>query len=107
MRPYQICTNCVMDTTDSNIVFDEQGVCDHCNDFYKNVQPHWHTDAQGKAELEKIVEKIKADGKSRDFDCIMGMSGGADSSYMLHVAVKEFGISRGRWMELRTGCKKH
>lgn len=91
-RTYQICSNCVMDTTDSNIVFDEQGVCDHCNDFYKNVQPYWHTDARGKAELEKIVEKIKADGKGRDFDCIMGMSGGADSSYMLHIAVKEFGL---------------
>ena len=88
----QICTNCVMDTTDSKIVFDDKGVCDHCNDFYDNVKPNWHTDAKGRNEIEAIVEKIKKDGKGRDFDCIMGMSGGADSSYLLHMAVKEFGL---------------
>ena len=88
----QICTNCVMDTTDSKIVFDENGVCDHCNDFYNNVKPNWHTDAKGRADLEVIVKKIKQDGEGRDFDCIMGMSGGADSSYLLHMAVKEFGL---------------
>lgn len=91
-RPYQICTNCVLDTTDSKITFDEMGVCDHCHSFYKNVQPNWHTDEKGYAELEKIVDKIKRDGRGRDFDCIMGMSGGADSSYMLHVVVREFGL---------------
>lgn len=91
-REYQVCTNCVMDTTDSKIVFDERGVCDHCNDFYENVKPNWHTDDKGRAELEPIIAKIKEDGKGRDFDCLMGMSGGADSSYLLHMAVKEFGL---------------
>jgi N-acetyl sugar amidotransferase len=91
-REFQICTNCVMDTTDTQIIFDEKGVCDHCNDFYDNVKPNWHTDAKGRAELEIIVKKIKKDGEGRDFDCIMGMSGGADSSYLLHMAVKEFGL---------------
>lgn len=81
-----------MDTSDSNIVFDENGVCDHCNDFYKNVKPNWHTDEKGKSQLEKIVAKIKQDGKGKDFDCILGLSGGVDSSYMLHLAVKEFGL---------------
>ncbi len=92
MRPYQICTNCVMDTSDSRITFDEKGVCDHCNDFYENVKPNWHTDDRGKNELLKIVEKIKKEGEGKDFDCILGMSGGVDSSYMLHIAVKEFGL---------------
>jgi N-acetyl sugar amidotransferase len=92
MREYQVCTNCVMDTTDSQIVFDDKGICDHCHSYEKNVVPSWHTDQRGKDELNKIVDKIKQDGKNRDFDCIMGMSGGADSSYMLHVAVKEFGL---------------
>jgi N-acetyl sugar amidotransferase len=81
-----------MDTSDSRIVFDENGVCDHCNDFYKNVLPNWHTDEKGKKELESIVKKIKEDGKNRDFDCLFGMSGGVDSSYLLHVVVKEFGL---------------
>lgn len=87
-----ICSRCVMDTTDSMIKFDINGVCDHCLDFDNNVKPNWHTDERGDAELKKIISKIKEDGKNRDFDCIIGMSGGADSSYLLHVAVKEYGL---------------
>ena len=89
---YKICTNCVMDTSDSKIVFDEKGVCDHCNDFHQNVLPNWHTGEKGKQDLEAYVAKIKQDGKGRDFDCILGLSGGVDSSYMLHLAVKEFNL---------------
>lgn len=92
MREYQICTKCVMDTSDSVITFDEQGICDHCHGFKTHVLPNWHTGERGRKELDAIVEKIKRDGQKRDFDCIMGMSGGADSSYMLHLAVKEFGL---------------
>lgn len=80
-----------MDTTDSKITFDENGVCDHCRDFYQNIQPHWHTDEKGRAALAKIVEKIKREGKGKDFDCIMGMSGGIDSSYLTFWA-KELGL---------------
>ncbi len=92
MSKYQICTNCVMDKSDSRITFDKNGMCDHCQDFYLNVQPNWHTDERGRMELERIVKKIKADGKNRDFDCILGMSGGVDSSYLLHLAVTELGL---------------
>jgi len=81
-----------MDTSDPNIIFDENGVCDHCHDYENNVKPNWHTDENGKKELIKIVEKIKKLGKGKDFDCILGISGGVDSSYMLHLAVKEFGL---------------
>lgn len=81
-----------MDTSDSQISFDQKGICDHCRDFYNNVLPHWHTDEKGKSELQKIVDDIKAKGKGNDFDCLLGMSGGVDSSYMLHIAVKEFGL---------------
>lgn len=92
MRDYQICSHCVMDTSDSAIQFDSEGKCDHCHSYATHVLPNWHTDERGRAELEQIVDKIKRDGRNRDFDCIMGMSGGADSSYMLHVAVKEYGL---------------
>lgn len=91
-RKYQICTNCVMDTTDSKITFDEKGVCDHCRDFYENVLPNWHTDEHGRDELKKIIERIKASGKGKEFDSILGISGGVDSSYMLHLVVSEFGL---------------
>jgi N-acetyl sugar amidotransferase len=81
-----------MDTTDKKILFDENGVCDHCNDFYENVKPNWHTDEKGNSQLQEIINKIKKEGEGKEFDCIMGMSGGADSSYLLHVAVKKYGL---------------
>lgn len=81
-----------MDTSDPTIRFDDHGVCCHYNDFHQNVKPHWRTDEQGRRELEKRVAAIKRAGKRRDFDCIMGMSGGADSSYLLSVMVTEFGL---------------
>lgn len=91
-RPYQICTHCVMDTTDSAIVFDDSGVCDHCNTFQTKVLPNWDTGAAGRAELGRIVEIIHKNGKGRDFDCIIGMSGGIDSSYLVYAAKEMLGL---------------
>ena len=88
----RVCSNCVMDTTDSRIVFDDKGVCDHCNTFYKQVLPNWHTDETGLRELNVEVEKIKRDGVGRDFDCIIGMSGGIDSSYLTYIAKEQLGL---------------
>lgn len=92
MREYQVCTNCVMDTTDARITFDAQGVCDHCRGFEKHVRPNWHPNAEGERRFAAVVSKIKEDGRGREFDCILGMSGGLDSSYLLHRAVKDFGL---------------
>jgi len=92
MRKYQVCTNCVMDTTDPGITFDDRGVCDQCNAFYQHVIPNWHTDERGWQALQAIVAKIKAAGKGKDFDCIMGMSGGVDSSYLTYIAKEKLGL---------------
>lgn len=92
MNINQICTNCVMDTTDSKITFDEKGVCDHCNTFYKKIAPKWHPDEQSEKDLQIIVDKIKKAGKGKDFDCILGMSGGIDSSYLLYLAKVKLGL---------------
>lgn len=91
-REYQICTTCVMDTTDSKIIFDSDGVCDYCNNFKSEIQPNWHTDKRGEIALEKLAATIKSQKKSSDFDCIIGLSGGLDSSYAAHVAVKKMGL---------------
>lgn len=91
-REYQVCSNCIMDTSDSKIVFDEDGVCDHCIDFKANIEPNWDTGDKGRADLEQIVKKIKKEGEGKDFDCIFGMSGGVDSSYLLHLAVEKLGL---------------
>lgn len=81
-----------MDTTDSMIVFDEKGVCDHCNTFRSQTLPNWHTGARGQLELRSLVEKIKDAGKGKEFDCIVGMSGGIDSSYLTYIAKEQLGL---------------
>jgi N-acetyl sugar amidotransferase len=81
-----------MDTTDSQIVFDDQGVCDHCNTFNSDIRPNWKTDEAGWQELQVTVDGIKKEGKNKDFDCIIGMSGGIDSSYLLYLAVEKLGL---------------
>ncbi len=91
-RAYQICSNCVMDTTDQVIVFDDKGVCDHCNTYYRQTLPNWHTDERGQAELNRMVDDIRKAGKGRDFDCIIGMSGGIDSSYLVYAAKELMGL---------------
>ena len=91
-RDYQVCAACVMDTSDKAITFDEHGVCDHCIGFKRDVLPNWHTDERGRQQLTRIVEDIKTGGKGKEFDCILGLSGGLDSSYMLHLIVTEFGL---------------
>jgi N-acetyl sugar amidotransferase len=91
-RPYQICTSCIMDTTDSNIVFDARGWCDYCNNYHANILPHWHTDERGAATLAREVDEIKRHGQGRDYDCIIGMSGGVDSSYLTYLAKEKLGL---------------
>lgn len=91
-RPYQICTKTIMDTSDPNIVFDENGVSDYYHNFQNTILPTWDTKEKGHATLMKLAEKIKKDGKNRDFDCIIGLSGGLDSSYAAYVAKEIMGL---------------
>jgi N-acetyl sugar amidotransferase len=81
-----------MDTSDSKITFDDKGFCDHCIDFYQNVLPNWQTDEKGRQDLDEVVSRIRKEGQGNEFDCILGMSGGVDSSYLLHLAVTELGL---------------
>jgi len=75
-----------MDTTDTKITFDESGVCDHCNTFDKKIAPRWRNDSSNELNLLRLVETIKKAGRKKDFDCIIGMSGGVDSSYLTYLA---------------------
>ena len=88
----KICKNCVMDSTDSMITFNEQGVCDHCNTFHNHTLSNWDTGEKGQKELTTMIEKIKFEGKNKDFDCIIGMSGGIDSSYLTYLSRRKFGL---------------
>ena len=89
---YKICTNCVMDSSDSAILFDEKGICDHCNTFYTSIEPFWDYSDKAQDKFRLTVEKIKNSGKGKDFDCIIGMSGGIDSSYLVYLAKIKLGL---------------
>jgi N-acetyl sugar amidotransferase len=91
-REYQICTNCIMDTSDSGITFDERGWCDYCRNYHSNILPNWHPDEKGLELIRPLIDKIKTEGKGKDHDCLIGISGGLDSSYVTHVVVKKFGL---------------
>ena len=78
-KKYKICSNCVMDTSDSKITFNDNGMCDHCENFYNNIKSLLETESESKAKIEIMAKKIKKNGNNNDFDCIIGLSGGLDS----------------------------
>lgn len=88
----KICSNCIMDTSDPNIKFDSDGRCDYCNNFQSHIVPNWHSDEIGFDNLMRLSEKIRADTKGKDFDCIIGLSGGLDSSYVAYIAKEKMGL---------------
>ena len=90
-HPYRICKNCVMDTSDPDIEFDKNGICSHCH-HYKNIDLNLGNKEQRETKLRKMIKSIKADGAGLDYDCIMGLSGGVDSSFMAWKAVKDWGL---------------
>ncbi len=88
----KVCLKTVMDTTDPNIIFDNNGISDYYHNYINKILPSWQMGQQGLDELEKIAQKIKAESKNKSFDCIIGMSGGLDSSYALYVAKEIMGL---------------
>lgn len=91
--PQETCIRCVMDTTDPEITFDANGVCSHCLNFERTGRDTLERSRgpEGKADLERIVERLRNEGRGKDYDCIIGISGGVDSSYVAW-KVKELGL---------------
>lgn len=88
----KVCQHCVMDTTNPDLKLDEEGVCSRCREIENNILPVWNYGKGHEAELQQILNDIKARGKGGKYDCLIGLSGGYDSSYLLHMAVKEWGL---------------
>ena len=91
-HPYQICTNCVIDTSDPWVQFDSSGVCNHCNNYYDYMTNVVGTKQECEQKLDMLVDYLKKAGRGKDYDCIMGLSGGVDSSYLSWYVVKELGL---------------
>lgn len=89
---YQICSQCVMDTSDPSIHFDSDGRCDYCSNFNAVIKQNWHIDAEGDLRLAKIASLIRKDGIGKDFDCIIGLSGGLDSSFVTYIVKEKMGL---------------
>ena len=84
---YKICKRCVMDTTDPTIKFDENGYCNHCNSAIANKpKTLQETDNQS---FKDMVKLLKEEGKRKKYDCVLGISGGIDSSYLAYLFSKE------------------
>ncbi|MFN4238234.1 MAG: N-acetyl sugar amidotransferase [Vogesella sp.] len=92
MSNKRVCTQCVMDSSDPHIIFDDNGVCDYCDNFEKNIKTNWNPSQGNPAALEEMADAIRVAGKGKDFDCIIGLSGGLDSSYAAYIAKEKMGL---------------
>ena len=82
-----ICKRCVMDSqSDPMMTFDKDGNCNYCTEALLNLKNKYFPNEEGSRKLEALLQKIKKDGNGKKYDCIMGVSGGLDSSYLLYLA---------------------
>ena len=91
MNNYQICNRCVMDTSDPEISFNDHGFCNHCVSFLEEAKTIVPTGEERDIQLNKLIKNIKKSGKKKEYDCLIGVSGGVDSSYVAYI-VKELGL---------------
>lgn len=87
----QICTRCLMDTSVPRITFDTDGVCNFCH-FHDLLEEEYPLDASGEHQLASIYETTRRQGQGRDYDCVIGISGGRDSTYLLYHLTRNIGL---------------
>lgn len=90
-RPYRICTRCIMDTSDPDIVFDDAGVCNHCHTQDELIRRYVRSGDEAQRALDAFVATARAEGRGKSYDCIIGVSGGVDSTYVAYVT-RELGL---------------
>ena len=92
-KEYKICPCCVMDTkADPSMVIEANGKCERCNMYENTVAASWNHGRGHEKELQDLLAKIKKAGEGKKYDCLIGLSGGFDSTYVLHMAIKEWGL---------------
>lgn len=89
----QVCKRCVMnDASDRTIRFDDKGVCNYCTEALGRQSSAYHPNAEGAVYLQHMVDKLKEEGKGKQYDCVMGLSGGLDSSYLAFLGAERWGL---------------
>ena len=86
------CNRCIMDSSDRDIIFDDHGVCEYCQNFDKVINPIWIENVQNPSKVNILAQQIRAEGRGKDFDCIIGLSGGLDSSFVAYLAKEIMGL---------------
>jgi N-acetyl sugar amidotransferase len=86
-----ICTRCIYDEAVPNITFDGQGVCNYCRQI-ESLEAEYPTGPEGASRLQKVVDEMKAAGRGKKYDAVIGVSGGCDSSYLVHQMKEVYGL---------------
>lgn len=90
--PFLECVNCIFTSADdANLVLDEKGVCNHCHKYKENERAFLRTGEEAELLIKKTISQIKDFGKNKQYDCLIGLSGGVDSSYVAYLA-KKYGL---------------
>ncbi len=93
MDNYFICKRCIMDNSDPNLFLDSNGICNHCLNFDKRIEPLWKKNLRDTSTLDRLADKISYSSKNSEFNCILGISGGLDSSYAAFVVKEKMGLN--------------
>ena len=88
----QVCLNCIYDIRVPGIFFDKDGICNYCKIIDNLKKVNGTGQLKGKKKFDDILIKIKKEGKNKKYDCVIGVSGGTDSSFLLHKAKKDWGL---------------
>ncbi len=89
----RICSRCVMDNVgDGTIKFEADGTCNYCNYALSRRDSVYFPNDEGKRKIEEMVKLLKSEGKNKEYDCLMGISGGLDSAYLAYLAAKDWGL---------------
>jgi hypothetical protein len=89
---YRQCSRCIMDTSVPGITFNSKGECNFCN-LHDKMDKEFPNGDKGRQQLDAIVNKIKQDGKGKKYDCVLGISGGRDSSFTIYYVKKILGLN--------------
>lgn len=88
MKATILCKRCVLDSRTPSIHFDSEGICSYCRLFESRLNSPEFSESERHKYFDKIVEKIREHGRGKKYDCVMGLSGGADSSYAALIATR-------------------